>query len=215
MTTEVLKPLRKDAAANRERLLDAAAQVFAEQGIDACVGDIAARAEIGMGTFYRNFATKQDLIDALVRELLVELLDVGRTAVATGDSDGLEAFLTSAGELQEAHNGCLSHLWRTTSVAGQQDEIDSILSLLLKQSQKAGRVRADVAVSDIQLTLFALRGVIESTVTAAPHAWRRYLEVAIAGLRPTETKLKTKVIAKTDIDAARQDYRESAHAKKK
>lgn len=64
---------RSDARQNRARLLAAAREVFAERGVGAEIKDIAERAGVGVGTFYRNFATKDDLIQAMVGEIFEEL----------------------------------------------------------------------------------------------------------------------------------------------
>jgi AcrR family transcriptional regulator len=76
-----VQPLRRDAARNRKRLLEAAAEVFAEQGLQASVDDVARVAGVGMGTLYRRFPTKDALIDELVRELLTEDLQDAREAL--------------------------------------------------------------------------------------------------------------------------------------
>ena len=70
--------LRKDAALNRERLLTAASELFAEQGLDVTLNDIAHRAGVGVGTAYRRFANKGEVIEALFEERLEEVVTVAR-----------------------------------------------------------------------------------------------------------------------------------------
>jgi AcrR family transcriptional regulator len=101
------RPLRRDAAENRQRLLDAAAQVFAEHGLDAGVEEIARVAGVGMGTLYRRFPSKDALIAALVRDVLDTLLTLADEACLRTDGSGLEYFLESASAYQAAHRGCL------------------------------------------------------------------------------------------------------------
>src|ERR1700685_427020 len=93
--TEASRPrqLRRDAAEHREPLLDAATQVFASQGLNASVEEIARVAGVGMGTLYRRFPTKEALIEELVRQQLVDVIDAGDTAKRLPDGVGLEAFL--------------------------------------------------------------------------------------------------------------------------
>ena len=74
------RPLRADARRNRERILKAARAVFADQGIDAQIDDVAKRAKVGVGTVYRHFPTKEALLDALVREHFEEIADDAREA---------------------------------------------------------------------------------------------------------------------------------------
>ena len=75
------KTLRRDAAQNRQRLLDAAEQVFAERGLEASVDEVARVAGVGMGTLYRRFPTKEALIAELVRELLEDVLLLARSSL--------------------------------------------------------------------------------------------------------------------------------------
>ena len=65
---DTTRPMRADARRNRERILKAARAVFADQGIDAQIDDVAKRAKVGVGTVYRHYPTKEQLLDAIVRE---------------------------------------------------------------------------------------------------------------------------------------------------
>src|ERR1039458_10622740 len=92
----VSRPLRSDAAKNRERLLTAAGQVFEEKGLEASVADVARVAGVGMGTLYRRFPSKEALIDALVSEVLEATIAMAREAAAWPDGSGLEHFLEAS-----------------------------------------------------------------------------------------------------------------------
>jgi AcrR family transcriptional regulator len=81
------KVLRRDAAENRQRVLDAAAAVFSERGLDVGVDEIARAAGVGTGTLYRRFPTKDALISELVRQLLADLVALADSALsATGSN---------------------------------------------------------------------------------------------------------------------------------
>src|SRR5918996_6567887 len=80
------KPLRADARRNRERVLKAARAVFADQGIDAQIDDVAKRAKVGVGTVYRHFPTKEALVDAIVRERFEELAGYAQEALERADA---------------------------------------------------------------------------------------------------------------------------------
>src|SRR5215207_7855971 len=84
------RPLRADARRNRERILKAARAVFADQGIDAQIDDVARRAKVGVGTVYRHFPTKELLLDAIVREHFDALAVLAREALEA--EDGWEGF---------------------------------------------------------------------------------------------------------------------------
>jgi AcrR family transcriptional regulator len=185
MTTVSERPLRRDAAENRQRLLDAATEVFATHGLDGSVEEVARVAGVGMGTLYRRFPTKQDLVDTLVGDMRRELAALARAAATATDGAGLERLLVSAGELQAGGRGCLSGLWdHSDAELRAMTAFRSTLRQLLAQAQAAGRVRTDVVSTDLWVLLWSLRGVIETTRAVAPQAWRRHLELMIAGLRP-------------------------------
>ncbi|MCU1658502.1 MAG: HTH-type transcriptional regulator [Pseudonocardiales bacterium] len=179
------RPLRRDAAQNRERLLTAASQVFAERGLDAGVEEVARAAGVGMGTLYRRFPSKQALIDELVGLMLQDFLDIARTASARTDGTGLENLLVHTGQLQAAHPGCLRRLW-AQSDAGREaiEHFRGHIPILLRSAQEHGRIRPDVTTSDILMMLWSISAIIDTTTAAAPNAWRRHVELVIAGLRP-------------------------------
>jgi AcrR family transcriptional regulator len=179
------KPLRRDAAANRQRLLDAAGRVFAAHGPDAGVEEVAREAGVGMGTLYRRFANKQALIDELVGKLRRELLAIARTAATASDGTGLQRLLFEAAELQAAQSGCLRRLWQYSDAEPEAiEETRRHIAQLLKAAQRQGRVRDEITPADIAVMMWSVRGVIETTSAVAPKAWRRHLELLIAGMRP-------------------------------
>ena len=80
------KPQRADARRNRERILKAAREVFAEQGMHSQIDDVAKRAKVGVGTVYRHFPTKEALLEALVRERFEEIAGYAREALEREDA---------------------------------------------------------------------------------------------------------------------------------
>lgn len=182
--------LRSDAARNLAKILDAARSSFYEEGLDVGVEAIAQRAGVGVGTLYRRFPTKDSLIDAVVDELLHRVLDVANQTLATEPPEaGLARFLEGVGLLQAEHAGCLARLWSTTPQAAVRAEIEVVVRKLLQRAQRAGTVRKDLVYEDITVVYWSLRGVIEATHPVAPDAWRRHLDVLLAGLAPARAKL--------------------------
>ncbi len=181
------RTLRRDAAHNRERLLRAAWEVFAELGLEAGVEEIARRAGVGMGTLYRRFPTKEALITALNDEFLDDLLDsTRRLETEQPPGHGLEAGLWHMGASMSAHRGCLSRLWQVVPPTAdtRRAELWSMVGSLLEQAREAGTVRADLTLTDVYLCVLSLRGLIEETTGQAPDIWRRFLAVHLAGFRP-------------------------------
>jgi AcrR family transcriptional regulator len=181
--------LRRDAEENRQRVLNAATEVFAEHGLEAPVEEIASAAGVGMGTLYRRFPNKEALIQQLVRDVFTHLTDGARDALELTDGSGLEMFLWHCGALQERSRGCLSRIWKSESQASYAVELDAILGQLLQRAQGAGRIRPDCTTTDLSVIVWAMRGIIETGGESARHAWERHLEIALAGLRPDAAAL--------------------------
>ena len=108
-------PLRKDAERNRQRILEAAREVFATRGLSATLDDIAHHAGVGVGTVYRRFPDKEQLIDALFEERIDEIATAATESVAIEDPwDGVVHFLQRALELQAGDRGLKQLLLSTT-----------------------------------------------------------------------------------------------------
>jgi AcrR family transcriptional regulator len=194
------RPLRRDARENRQRLLDAAAEVFSEHGLEAGVEEIARVAGVGIGTLYRRFPTKDALICALVHEVMTALLRMARESTECPDGTGLENFLEAASAYQAAHRGILPRLWNVGAEHDSVDEIRRLVDALLTEAKRNGRVRADLTSTDLNIMLWSIRGVIETTRGAAPGAWRRHLDILVAGLRPAPEPLLHQPLSQHELD---------------
>jgi AcrR family transcriptional regulator len=195
------RPLRRDAAANRERLLEAAERVFAAHGLEASVEEIARVAGVGMGTLYRRFPTKDALIAALVHDVLDRMESLAEEAAARVDGTGLEFFLEASSAYQAQHCGCLPRLWATATDPGSVVQVRRSIAGLLQDAKAHGRVRRDVTPTDLTVIMWSVRGVIETTSEVAPDAWRRHLDILIAGLRPASEPLQHRALSRTQVDA--------------
>ena len=197
-STERHRPLRSDAVRNRRRLLEAAGRVFEEKGLDASVADVARVAGVGMGTLYRRFPSKEALIEALVTEVLEATIAMARGAAAWPDGSGLEHFLVASSAYQAEHLGCLPKLWHSDHDLMQTAR--RLIDGLLSDAQAHHRVRSDLTSTDINLVMWSIRGVLETTRANAPDAWRRHLELLIAGMRPTDAKLGHRPLTRVQVD---------------
>lgn len=182
------RPLRRDARENRERILDAARDAFAELGIDASVEEIAHRANVGMGTLYRRFPTKDALIDAVFEGHLERIAAVAELALK--GSDGWEAlidYLAFVVGLQAADRG-LSEIiganLRTEHLLGRaRKRLRPLVQRLIIRAQESGELRSDVVYEDISVLLWTTGRVVDATRDVAPEFWQRYLALTIDGLR--------------------------------
>src|SRR5450631_279616 len=184
-----VRPLRRDAELNRQRILRAAAEIFTEQGLEATLDDVARQAGVGVGTVYRRFPDKEALADALFTDRLDALVALAEDALADPDEWGsLVSFLEQAGALLAADRG-LRQLFMFASygydrVGQARARMQPLVSTLVSRAQAAGAVRADLCPTDVPLIEFMLAGVAEYARNARPQVWRRYLALLLDGLRP-------------------------------
>ncbi|MFI6510905.1 TetR/AcrR family transcriptional regulator [Streptosporangium sp. NPDC050855] len=181
------RPLRADAARNRELLLAAAADEFAERGMDASVADIARRAGVGKGTVFRHFASKDDLIAAIVLDRIDALTTVGERLLDAADPGAaLLEFLTAAAHQRQQRD--LSFLQEagepTPEVTRVRTRMFDIVHTLVDRAREHGAVRTDVTGADIILLMCAPNYVTTYVPDAPPDLWRRYLAIIFDGLRP-------------------------------
>ncbi|MER6087416.1 TetR/AcrR family transcriptional regulator [Streptomyces bluensis] len=188
---------RRDARRNRELLIEAAHEVFSEQGLEAPLDVIARRAGIGNATLYRHFPSRPALVDAVFRDVLTDTMTVGEEARAVEDAwAGLTGYLEAVFAVLAADRGTNDLM--TTHLEGV-DALESVhahnretIELLLSRGRDQGTVRADVTTEDVLFSLAALgRAVPALASAAAPDAWRRPLTLLLDGLRasPAATPL--------------------------
>ncbi|MEU2237191.1 MULTISPECIES: TetR/AcrR family transcriptional regulator [Streptomyces] len=151
--------MRADARRNHERLLVEARAAFAEQGADAPLEEVARRAGVGIGTLYRHFPTRADLLNAVFQEALAELLDRSRE-LAEADApcralvEWLRALIAHAVAYRGLAHALMSASYdRSSALARCSDPLRAAGERLLERARKAGQVRADVSIGDLmQLT---------------------------------------------------------------
>jgi AcrR family transcriptional regulator len=183
-------PLRRDARANRERILEAARAVFADDGIEASVEQIAQRAGVGMGTLYRRFPTKEDLIDAVLEDSLDAFVAVAEDALAAEDAwAGFCEFLERALDLH-AGNRALKDVLATgehgrARLEAARERLRPLVGELVGRAQASGALRSDFVPEDLPLVFWTGGRVVEASAEVAPDLWRRYLGLLLDGLRAT------------------------------
>ncbi|MEA2313644.1 MAG: hypothetical protein QOI03_336 [Solirubrobacteraceae bacterium] len=189
MATISERPLRRDAERNRQRILDSARVLFAERGLGASLDEIARHADVGVGTVYRRFPDKEQLIDALFEERLGEILAAATASLEMSDPWAAFAqFLERSMELQ-VEDRALKELLLSTTAAHERIErgrqqIQPVVAAILGRAQQAGVVREDLAISDLLLLQHGIGEAAAYTREAAPEAWRRMMLIALDGLRP-------------------------------
>jgi AcrR family transcriptional regulator len=174
---------RRDAVQNYRRILDAARELFAESGADAGIEDIAARAGVGIGTVYRRFASKDALIDELLRLATAEITAAAEQALARPDGHGLEEFLRAIGRSFADHARYADLLLNRPADPDASRQIRAAIDELTARAAAARTINPNVAACDIMVLIWAMRGVAQASGDVAPTTWQRLLDIHLAGLR--------------------------------
>jgi AcrR family transcriptional regulator len=189
----VERVLRADARRNREAVVAAAKKLFADQGLDAQMPDVAKAAKVGVGTVYRHFPTKDDLIAALAAERFERLADKARESLETEDPwKGLCDFIRFAAQIQADDRGLCDVMGSRPEVMGASAEavgLDKLCDQLVKRAQRSGDLRRDIAWEEIPMIACALGGITKAHGPGAGR-WPRLVEIVLDGLRaPGDAKL--------------------------
>jgi AcrR family transcriptional regulator len=178
------KPARADVRRNRERLLTAAADVFAIQGTEASLDDIARHAQIGNATLYRHFPTRHDLVEALLVERYDALRAIAQDLTTSPDPrnaliDWLRAFITHI----TAYRGlaaCVMSALRDheSDLSTSCQAMRTAAADLLTRAQDSGHIRADLTISEV----LRLTNGIALATEQHPAETSRLLSLLIEGL---------------------------------
>jgi AcrR family transcriptional regulator len=217
MTEIVTRSLRRDAERNRERLLSAARELFAEKGLDVTLNDIAHHAGVGVGTAYRRFSNKTEVIDALFEEGLEAIATVAHEALAEPDPwKGLVMFLERSLHMQFGDRG-LNQIMNNaalgdTRVSEARTRIAPLITQLVERAKEQGVVRGDLDQTDVIFMQVALSAVMDSSRSIEPDLYRRYLAMFLDGIRTdrsTFSPLPTAALTAVQTHAAMTRKRRS------
>lgn len=195
---------RADARRNREAVLKAAKDLFAEQGLDAQMPEIAKAAGVGVGTVYRHFPTKDELIEALVAERFERIAERGAEALVEAEENPWDAFsgyMHFSVDLQ-ANDRALSQVMSSRPDLMEAHAVGSgtlaLSEKLLTLAQRSGALREDAEVEDIPMIICGLGHVTQAARAgkmAPGMSWERFLAIVLDGLRsPGSGKLPDRVV---------------------
>jgi AcrR family transcriptional regulator len=174
---------RRDAVRNYHRILQAAHQVLSESGADASMEEIAARAGVGVGTVYRRFASKDALIDELLRLALEQLMTATERSLARTGGHGLEELLRAIGQSFADHARYANLLLERRTDPAASLRMRAAIDTLTARAAAAGPVSPGVTAADILALVWAMRGLVHAAREMPPDAWQRFLDIHLAGLR--------------------------------
>jgi AcrR family transcriptional regulator len=202
------RPLRADAERNRQRLLEAAGELFAHKGLGVGLDEIARHAGVGVGTAYRRFRDKDELIEALFAERMAAVAALAEQALADPDPwNGFALFMEGSVRMQVADRGLKEALFRSKHHVACFEEgrerIAPLVEALVLRAQATGAVRPDLELTDLPLLQFLVSGVADFAGPVAPGLGPRYLAIVLDGLRtPHPTPLPAPALTHDEFDAA-------------
>lgn len=179
---------RRDALRNRKLLTDKPREVFAEQGLDAPLDEIAQRAGVGNATLYRHFPTRAALVDEVFRDAFAETTAAGEPARTAEDAwTGLTQYLLTVFAGLAADRGTndlmTTNLEGVTALTAIHAHNRATIDELLHRGQEQGAIRPDITTEDLLFTLAALGRAVPALTTVTPDAWLRPLALLLDGLR--------------------------------
>jgi AcrR family transcriptional regulator len=182
--------LRADAERNRAAILAAAREVFAEQGLEAPLEEIALRAGVGIATLYRRFPAREQLVAAALVEKVAQYAEAADEALAADDPwAGFAGYVRRICELQADDRGLADLLSMTLAADEHVEQLRTQANRqvvkVIDRAKDAGQLRADFAGEDLLVLLIANAAVVHITKDDAPGAWRRFVALVLDAFRQT------------------------------
>jgi AcrR family transcriptional regulator len=213
MSVEADRPLRADAQRNRRRILDAAKALFAERGLDVSMDDIATAAGVGVGTAYRRFRNRDEIVDAIFDEEMAAM--EARVRAAREDPDawhGFAGFLEHSLRVQAENRGLKQLLYSSATgrekLAQLRARMLPVLAEVIARAQRDGGLREEVEPGDVPVLSFMIGAVIDFTGPVAGDLWERYLTLLLDALRPgARTPLPHAALDREQLEAAMECWR--------
>ena len=181
-------PRRRDAQVSHQRLIAAAQTEFAARGVDASLERIARDADVSIGTLYRHFPTRLDLLMAALQRRIHDFLDGANVALALDDPwNAFVAYLDNLFTVQAGDRGFNDFLSRRFPGNAETERIHDQMCLdietVLARAQEAGKVRPDIALADVVNLIWSSGRIMDATSATAPNAWRRQLDLMLDAYR--------------------------------
>lgn len=187
---QTAEPLRRDAMRNRERIIAAARELFTERGLDVSLDEIARHAGVGVGTVYRRFADKDELVRTLFTDRVEDAARIAENALAEPDPWlALVTFLEHWVSVMASDAGLRQLLMYSGDHGGgdlcgyARRRFAPLVGALVRRAQAAGQVRADFDTTDVPFITLMLTTAAGYAKDSRPEIWRRYLTLLIDGMR--------------------------------
>ncbi|KUH82028.1 TetR/AcrR family transcriptional regulator [Mycobacterium sp. IS-1556] len=207
------RPLRKDAERNRNRVLQAARELFAAKGLEPNLNDVAHHAGVGVGTVYRRFATKDDLVEAVFVDGLDQLTALAEAGLRHQDAwEGFVWFVEHMCEMTATDRGlreiAFSKTYGGDRVIAAQGRLHPVATKLVERAQIDGRLRSDISPTDMPIISLLAGMVSEFAGHVDTNLWRRYVGILLDGMRShaENEPLPVRALDDEGLDAAMRTW---------
>ncbi len=208
------RPLRKDAERNRLRVLAAARALFAERGLEPNLNEVAHHAGVGVGTVYRRFRTKEELLEAIFEDGLDQITALAEAALRHDDPWlGFVWLVEQMCEITATDRGlreiAFSKSYGGDRVTAAQDRLVPVLERVVERAQHDGRLRPDFSATDMPIINLLAGSVSEFAGHVDPQLWRRYVAMLLDGMRSPDNQTQLPVAALGDerLDVAMRTWK--------
>ncbi len=207
------RPLRADAERNRRRLLDAARTLFAERGLEVSLDDIASEAGVGVGTAYRRFRSRDEIVDALFDEHLAAMEERAEVAAAEPDAwTALTGFFLKNMQAQAQNRGLKQLLHQSVDgrekVAAMRGRVMPMLERVIERAKADGSLREDAVLTDFTVLSIMIGAAVDFAGCVDETVWERYAALLFDGLRAgTNSPLPRESLAPEQLEEAMQCWR--------
>lgn len=204
--------LRKDAERNRRRIIEAARELCVTRGLEATLNEVAHHANLGVGTVYRRFPTKEALFEAIFLDGIDQLVALADAALEVENSwEGFSWFMWSMCEMTATDRG-LREIAFSKAHCGRADagrtQLEPRISKLVERAKRDGYLRPEVSSTDMPLCGLMVGTVSEYSGETSAELWRRYVSILLEGMRfkPEQEPLAVEALGHEELDAAMRGW---------
>ena len=201
--------LRRDAERNRRRIIEAARELCATRGLEATLNEVAHHANLGVGTVYRRFPTKEALFEAIFEDGVDQLVALAETALEAENSwDGFAWFVQQMTESTATDRGLREVAFSRACCGGRVDagrtRLEPVVTKLVERAQRDSYLRPEIRSTDVPLLGLMAGAVSEYSDGLSADLWRRYVAILLQGMRcqPGLDRLPVDALTSDELQAA-------------
>ncbi|WP_280422555.1 TetR/AcrR family transcriptional regulator [Nocardia carnea] len=184
--------LRVDAARNQQRIIDAARELFADRGLEITLDDVADRAGVGVGTVYRRFANKRELISEVFAVHVREFAEAAQDALTVADPwEGVVRLFDYACRHMATNRGFSEVMLEMHDdpdrLAHPREQLGPAVAAVMERARDAGVLQPGIAATDLFALIYMVDSLAEFARPVDSDIWRRYMAITLNGIRAQNT----------------------------